>query len=93
MANKTCAILLGATGRNVNTEQQVQRAMAMGEANKRVLELVRNWCAHVVVEKQGWGGLLEQMSNLPIGPRSLVCPHAAAAGFSGIGSQVYCAGF
>jgi hypothetical protein len=68
----------------VETDRQVQRAIAIGEANKRVLELVQNWCAHVTVKKQGWGGLLEQMSGLPIGLRSLTCPHASAAGFSGM---------
>jgi hypothetical protein len=69
---------------NVDTNRQVQRAIAIGETNKRVLELVQNWCAHVVVEKQGWGGLVEQMSDLPIGPRSLTCTHATAPGFSGM---------
>jgi len=68
----------------VDTDRQVQRAITIGEANKRVLELVQNWCAHVTVEKEGWGGLVEQMSGLPIGPRSVTCPHASATGFSGM---------
>jgi hypothetical protein len=68
----------------VDTNRQVQRAIAIGEANKRVLELVQNWCAHVTVEKDGWGGLVEQMSGLPIGLRSVTCPHASATGFSGM---------
>jgi hypothetical protein len=55
----------------------------MGEANKRTLELVRNWCAHLAIDKQGGGGLVEQFTSLPIGPRSLSCPHAAAPGFTG----------
>jgi hypothetical protein len=67
----------------VGTDKHVERAIAMGEANKRTLELVRNWCAHLSIEKQGGGGLVEQFTDLPIGPRSLTCPHAPAAGFSG----------
>jgi hypothetical protein len=55
----------------------------MGEANKHTLELVRNWCANLVVDKHGGGGLIEQFTALPIGPRSLSCPHAAASGFAG----------
>jgi hypothetical protein len=47
----------------VDTDRQVQRAITIGEANKRVVELVENWCAHVTVEKEGWGGLVEQMSG------------------------------
>jgi hypothetical protein len=55
----------------------------MGEANKRTLELVRNWCANLVVDKHGGGGLIEQLTALPVGPRSLSCPHAPASGFAG----------
>jgi hypothetical protein len=55
----------------------------MGEANQQTLELIRNWCAHIRVDKQGGGGLVEQFTSLPIGPRSLACPHAVAPGFSG----------
>ena len=60
-----------------------KRAIAMGEANRRTLELVQNWCAHLTIEKQGGGGMVEQFTTLPIGPRSLSCPHAAAPGLSG----------
>jgi hypothetical protein len=35
----------------LDTEQQFQRAIAMGEANKRALELVQNWCAHLAIAK------------------------------------------
>jgi hypothetical protein len=60
-----------------------QRAIARGEANKRTLELIQNWCAHVAIDKRGGGGLVEQFTGLPIGPHSLSCPHAAAPGFAG----------
>jgi hypothetical protein len=67
----------------VDTEKHVQGAIALGEANKHTLELVQNWCANIRIEKKGWGGIIEQMNGLPIGPRSLVCPYAIAPGFSG----------
>jgi hypothetical protein len=67
----------------MDNEKHVQRAIAMGEANQRTLELVRNWCAHLSIDKMGGGGLIEQFTNLPIGPRSLSCPHAVAPGFAG----------
>ena len=69
---------------NVNTEKHVERAVAIGQHNRNTLELVRNWCAHVEFKKQGGGGIIEQETGLPIGPRYLTCPHAAAPGFSGI---------
>jgi hypothetical protein len=67
----------------VGTDKQLERAIAIGEANRRTLELVRNWCTHLSIEKQGTGGLVEQFTDLPIGPHSLSCPHAPAAGFFG----------
>jgi hypothetical protein len=68
---------------NVDTDKHLQAAIAIGEANKRTMELVQNWCAHLAINKHGGGGLVEQFSSLPIGPRSLSCPHAAAPGFAG----------
>ena len=67
----------------MDARKDVERAVAIGESNKRVLELLKNWCAHLKVEKQGAGGLVEQLTNLPVGPRYLTCPHAAASGFAG----------
>ena len=67
----------------MNTDEHVERAVAIGEGNRGTLELLRNWCAHIVVEKHGSGGLVEQQTGLPIGPRALTCPHAAAPGFIG----------
>jgi hypothetical protein len=54
-----------------------------GERNNSTLELVRNWCAYVEIKKDGAGGIVEQQTGLPIGPRYLTCPHAAAPGFIG----------
>ena len=70
-------------GSRVGTEKEYQKAIAIGEANQRTGELLRNWCGHLRIEKLGWGGLVEQMTGLPIGPRSLACSHATAGGFGG----------
>src|SRR4030088_209220 len=67
----------------MDTEKQIQRAIAIGETNQRTLELMRNWCAHLSIDKMGGGGLVEELTSLPIGPRSLSCPHAVAPGFAG----------
>lgn len=66
----------------MDTDREMQRAIAIGEANKRVLELAQNWCAHLRVELRGGVGLVEQMTGLPIGMRAIVCSHARAAGFA-----------
>jgi hypothetical protein len=68
----------------MDMEREIQDAVAIGEANKRVLELAQNWCAHLSVEVSGGVGLVEQMTGLPIGMRAIRCPHARAAGFAGM---------
>src|SRR5215467_6800420 len=66
----------------MDTDRAIQHAIAIGEANKRVLELAQNWCAHLTVELRGGVGLVEQTTGLPIGMRAITCPHARAAGFA-----------
>jgi hypothetical protein len=34
----------------MDMDREIQRAMDIGRANQEVLELVRNWCAHLAVE-------------------------------------------
>ena len=63
----------------MSIDKSFERAIEIGEKNKRTVELVRNWCVHVSIRKLGGGGLIEQQTRLPIGPRSLECPHAPAA--------------
>lgn len=67
-------------------DDEIQRAIAIGESNKEVIELAQNWCAHLSVEKAAWGGtgLVELETGLPIGMRYFKCVHASAAGFSGM---------
>ena len=65
-------------------EDEIQRAVDIGVANKRVIELVQNWCAHATCEKYGGTGLVEIQTGLPIGMRRFYCPHASAAGMAGM---------
>ena len=67
----------------MSTDEHIQRALEIGEKNKRTSELIRNWCANVSIKKLGGGGLVEFDTGLPIGPRSLECQHARAPGMAG----------
>lgn len=62
----------------------IERALQIGEANAKVIELAKNWCAHLEVEKSGGTGIVEAQTGLPIGMRSFKCVHACAAGFAGM---------
>jgi hypothetical protein len=65
-------------------DDDIERAFRIGEANAKVIELARNWCAHLEVEKNGGTGIVEAQTGLPIGMRSFKCVHASAAGFAGM---------
>jgi hypothetical protein len=56
-------------------DQEIGRAIKIGENNKEVIELLTNWCAHLRVEKWGGSGMVEEMTGLPIGMRYLACKH------------------
>lgn len=62
----------------------IARAIGIGESNAVVIELAKNWCAHLEVEKNGGTGFVEVQTGLPIGMRSFKCVHASAAGFAGM---------
>jgi hypothetical protein len=66
----------------------IQRAIEIGKRNAAVIELLQNWCAHARVIHDGGCGLVEQMTGLPIGARSIRCPHARAHGWSGMNMEV-----
>src|SRR5260370_10602702 len=68
----------------MSIDSRIDRALEIGESNKRTSELIRNWCAHVSIKKDGGGGLVELETGLPIGPRFLECPHARAFGMAGV---------
>lgn len=66
----------------MNTDHRINMAIAAGERNKEVMELIRNWCRHARVEKLGGTGLIEAQTGLPIGHHSMACAHAAAHGMA-----------
>jgi hypothetical protein len=66
----------------MDTDHRINMAIAAGERNKEVMELIRNWCRHARVEKFGGTGLIEAQTGLPIGHHSMACPHAAARGMA-----------
>jgi hypothetical protein len=68
----------------MDTDREMQRATEIGQANKEVIRLARNFCGHLDVVISGGVGLVEQMTGLPIGMRSFRCPYAKAAGFAGM---------
>lgn len=65
-----------------DTDKRIQGAIEIGQKNLRTMQLVRNWCAHVSVQKTGGTGLVEAQTGLPIGHHALSCPHAPAGGLS-----------
>ena len=66
----------------MSTDRKIEDVIAIGEKNRRTMELVRNWCAHVSTEKYGGIGLVEAQTGLPIGHHFLKCPHALAGGMA-----------
>ena len=71
----------------MNADRGIQRAIAIGEQNKEVIELAKNWCAHLSFEITGGVGLVEMETGLPIGARAIRCPYAKAGGFGGMDLQ------
>jgi hypothetical protein len=64
----------------MGTDRSIQRALEGGQRNANGLTLVKNWCAHVRVERFGGVGMVEQATGLPIGHHGLACDHAPAGG-------------
>ncbi|MFL6305700.1 MAG: hypothetical protein ACJ72H_19400 [Candidatus Sulfotelmatobacter sp.] len=65
-------------------DDDIQRALKIGDRNKEIIQLAKNWCGHLQVEHWGGTGLLEIQTGLPIGSRMLKCPHARAGGLAGM---------
>lgn len=61
-------------------DPDIQRAIKDGRRNADGFALVKNWCAHVRIERYGGVGLIEQMAGVPIGHHGLACDHAPAGG-------------
>jgi hypothetical protein len=68
----------------MSTDQKIQETIALGQANKRVLELAQNWCLHLRAELRGGIGMVEMATKLPIGMRAITCPYARADGLAGM---------
>ena len=62
-------------------DDDVRRAIELGERNQEALTLASNWCAHLQVESWGGIGLLEQSTGLPIGSRYFRCKYAIDDGY------------
>lgn len=62
------------------TDRSIERAIESGQRNADGIVLVKNWCAHIRIEKMGGVGMIEQMTGLPIGHHGLACDHASRAG-------------
>lgn len=61
-------------------DDDIARAIALGERNQEALTLASNWCAHLDVKLWGGVGLLEANSGLPIGSRYFRCRYAVDDG-------------
>lgn len=64
----------------MGTDRSIQRAIEGGQRNANGFTLVKNWCAHVRIERSGGIGMVEQATGLPIGHHGLACDHAPAGG-------------
>jgi hypothetical protein len=64
----------------MGTDRSIQDAIQAGQRNAEGIELVKNWCAHVRIDRMGGRGMVEAMTGLPIGHHGLACDHAPAGG-------------
>lgn len=64
----------------MSSDRRIQKAIQSGERNASGFTLVKNWCAHVRIERFGGVGMIEGMTGLPIGHHGLACDHAPAGG-------------
>lgn len=60
----------------MTTDRMVEESLQMGDRNRKVLELARNWCALLNVESLGGSGLIEETTGLPIGIKRFRCDYA-----------------
>jgi hypothetical protein len=65
-------------------DDQITRAIQIGEENAVILKLCQNFCANLQVERFGGTGMIEVATGLPIGSRSFKCQHASAGGMAGM---------
>jgi hypothetical protein len=65
-------------------EDDINETVQLGLANRKIIELARNWCAHIEVEQTGGVGIVEHQTGLPIGSRAFVCKHATGTTIGGM---------
>lgn len=66
----------------MSNDRDIQKTIEAGEKNRRITELIHNWCRYAKVEKMGGTGLIEAQTGLPIGHHAMVCRHAPASGMA-----------
>jgi hypothetical protein len=69
-------------------DDQITRAIRIGEDNAVIIQLYQNFCANLQVERFGGTGMVEIETGLPIGSRSFKCQHASAGGMAGMGLRM-----
>ena len=69
-------------------DDQINRAIRIGEDNAVIIQLYQNFCANLQVERFGGTGIVEIETGLPIGSRSFKCQHASAGGMAGMDLRV-----
>src|ERR1700735_29823 len=65
-------------------DDQITRAIGIGEDTAVIIQLYQNFCANLQVERFGGTGMVEIEAGLPIGSRSFKCQHASAGGRAGM---------
>src|ERR1043165_8564457 len=65
-------------------EGEIDEYVQLGIANREVIELAQNWCAHIEVQQTGGVGLIEQQTGLPIGSRMFLCKHGTGSTIGGM---------
>jgi hypothetical protein len=66
----------------VAVDRSIEHAIEIGRRNADGFALVKNWCAHVRIERFGGAGMVEEATGLPIGMHGLACDNAPAGGLS-----------
>lgn len=64
------------------SDDRIRHAIEGGQRNAEGFTLVKNWCAHLRIERLGGGGMVGAMTGLPIGHHSLACDHAPDGGMA-----------
>lgn len=64
----------------MRSDDEIKSAIAAGQRNAEVMELMHNWCAHARARRIGGVGMVEQMTGLPISHFSMECDHAPVGG-------------